>query len=268
MNTLQTFRIFVTHRLFFALAAVGLLCTCLSQPVQAVSCATNPDQQSCSSSYGISESFFGSGGQDTCPTVGGNAYCAKQSAGELTVGNTKSTQYQAQAGFNTDRTEWIECAIVGADAVDLGVLDTGTAHSGSVQFRVKSYLSSGYVVQFAGTPPAYAGHTLTAMTNAASAPGTEQFGINLVANTTPAVGAAPVQHTDTAHSGEPFGFGQVAAGYNTANTFTFSPGATIASSSSSSGYTTYTISYIANISPVPPAGTYVGYNSVVATATF
>ncbi len=74
----------------------------------AASCATNPDQQSCSSTYGVSESFFGSGGVDTCPTIGGNEYCAKQSAGELTVGNTKGGQYQAQAGFNTDRTPYIE----------------------------------------------------------------------------------------------------------------------------------------------------------------
>ena len=102
----------------------------------------NPDQQSCSTGFGVSETFFGSGGVDTCPTIGANQYCAKQSAGELTVGNTKGTLYQAQAGFNTDRMEWIELNLT-KYIVDLGVVETTTTGSDYASFNVKSYLSSG-----------------------------------------------------------------------------------------------------------------------------
>jgi hypothetical protein len=57
-------------------------------------------QQSSSSSYQVNEVFFGTGGElNACS----GSYCSKQSAGELTVGNTKGTAFQAQAGFNTDR---------------------------------------------------------------------------------------------------------------------------------------------------------------------
>lgn len=100
------------YTFFISLCALSALC--LMPNVAFAQCATNPDQQACSSGpvkYGVSETFFGSGGLDTCPTVGSNAYCAKMSAGELTVGNTKGNQFQAQAGFNTDRTPYIEAVV-------------------------------------------------------------------------------------------------------------------------------------------------------------
>jgi hypothetical protein len=255
----------------FWVAGVGVVLGTLLAPAASVwaVCATNPNQQSCSGNqYGVSETFFGSGGELEACSSGGTGYCSKQSAGELTVGNTKGTAYQAQAGFNTDRTEYVEAAIVGSPAVDLGVLDTASTKYGSTQFRVKSYLTHGYVVQLYGTAPTNSGHALAVLNGGALSPGTEQFGLNLAVNTAPAVGAAPVQHTDAAFPAAPFGFGAVDAKYNQPNVFYFVSGDTIASSSVSSGYTTYTISYVANISPVTPGGSYVGYNSIVVTSTF
>ncbi len=220
-------------------------------------------QQSQSSSYQINEAFFGTGGDlNACS----GSYCTKQSAGELTVGNTKSTSYQAQAGFNTDRTPWIEAAIIGSPSVDLGVLETASTKTGTVQFSVKSYLSSGYVVQIYGSAPTNSGHALSAMTGVASSVGTEQFGMNLVANTTPPVGSN-LSH-DPDYPSEPFSFGTVDAAYSTANAFKYNSTDTIASSTSSSSYTMYTISYIANISPVTPGGTYATNQTIVATATY
>lgn len=252
-------------------AFIGVFLLFLIAPnVMADSCVTHPEQLTCSSHYGVSESFFGTGGLDTCPTQGSNAYCAKQSAGELTVGNTKGTAFQSQAGFNTDRTEWIS-AIVIDPAVNLGVLNEGETKAGTARFKVSSYLSNGYVVQIAGTPPTNSGHPLTAMSAATSAVGTEQFGLNLTANNVATVtpntfGAIPTQDPD--YPSQPFGFGTVATGYDTANIFNFNSGDTIASSTKSSSYTIYTISYIANISNVSPGGAYVGYNSIIATGTF
>ncbi|MCA9327196.1 hypothetical protein KDA14_01585 [Candidatus Saccharibacteria bacterium] len=251
-----------TKRIF---AGLGLLLLLLMSPAvaHATSCATNPDQQSCSSSYGVSESFFGSGGElQACST----SYCSKQSAGELTVGNTSSANYQAQAGFNTDREPWIGVAIVGSPAVDLGVLDVSSTKSGSAQFKVSAYLSDGYVVQINGTSPTNSGHALTPMAGAAVATNTEQFGMNLVANTSPSVGADPVQ--DPNYPAQPFGFGDAETGYDTADIFKFNSGDVIASSAQSTSYTVYTISYVANITSITPGGTYIAQQSVVATATF
>lgn len=252
-------------------ASVFAVVVASAVPVYADTCATNPDQQTCSSNYGVSETFFGSGGVDTCPTQGGNAYCAKQSAGELTVGNVKGTAYQAQTGFNSDRNQWIGVSIVGSPNVDLGVLDTGATKAGTVQFKVSAYLADGYVVQLNGAAPTYSGHALTAMSGAAASPGTEQFGLNLVANTVASAspsnfGSDPAQDPD--YPSLPFGFGTAATGYDTANTFKFASGDVIAQSTQSSSYTVYTISYIANISAVTPAGEYTTAQSIVATGTF
>jgi hypothetical protein len=133
-------------------------------------------------------------------------------------------------------------------------------------------LASGYIVQTVGSSPtnnAVSPHSLNALTGGGtSSPGTEQFGINLVANTTgcgaPAnFGAAPVQIPDST-----FSFGAAASGYNTCGTFKYNNGDTIASSSKSSGETDYTISYLFNISSTTPDGFYTFNQSIVATSTY
>lgn len=225
-------------------------------------------QQSQSSQYQVNEVFFGTGGElNACSTT----YCSKQSAGELTVGNTNSTSYQAQAGFNTDRTPYIESTLVGTGAVDMGVLTPDVTKTGTVQFKVKAYLTSGYTVQIVGNTPTNGSESLDAMSGATSQVGSEQFGMNLrannVATATPTTfGADATQDPD--YPADPFGFGTVDATYNTTNNFTYLSGDIIASSTKSSSFTLYTISYIANISAVTPGGTYQTNQSIVATATF
>lgn len=222
--------------------------------------------QSSSASYGIDETFFGSGGtlDDTCSS----SYCAKQSLGETAVGASNSASYGIQAGNNTNRDNYIEF-IVNPVNTNLGQLSTATTAYTSATFSVKSYLASGYTVVNASPGPVYASHTLANLpTQTASSAGTEQFGINLVANTTgcgaPAnYGAALVQQPDST-----FGFGQIASGYNTCGLYQYNNGDTIAYSNSSSGETDYTISYIFNISSVTPAGEYIFHHNLVATSTY
>lgn len=208
--------------------------------------------QATSPNYGVSEVNFGSGGVlRACST----AYCARQSAGELAVGETSSTSYTAHGGFNTNREELLEVS-VDTTPIALGVLSTTATGAGSTTFSVRAYLASGYVVTISGNTPSNAsgGHQLAAMASAAASQvGTEQFGINLVANTVPAVGANPVQLPDNT-----FAFGIAAAGYNTANNFKYASHDTIARSLSSSGTTNYTMSVIENISTGTPAGQYRG----------
>lgn len=235
-------------------------------------------QSSSSTNYQVDEAFFGSGGELDASSTN---YKSKQSAGELAVGAMRSSIYSAQAGFNTDRTPYIATATL-TPTVVVGVLDTSHPNVGTAQFWVKAYLAEGYVVQSYGGPPKNGSHSMaTSATSFSSTPGTEQFGINLAVNSiagamsgTPLAamtnfGADPTQAPDD--PADPFGFGEVDSDYNTANSanqFKYSDGDPIALSIRSSSDTTFTISYLFNISPVTPAGTYIMHHSIVATATF
>lgn len=220
--------------------------------------------QSSSSNYQVDEVFFGSGGElNACSA----SYCAKQSAGEIAAGNLAGTAFQAQAGFNTSREPYLAFSVAGGPT-DLGYLSIAGTSTTSATFAVKTYLSSGYVVQLASDPPTNTGsggqilNALSAPT--ASSVGDEQFGINLVGNTEPiAFGAPPVQVPDNT-----FSFGSVASGYGTPNQYKYVKGDTIASSTRSSGQTNYTISFIYNISQLTPDGLYEYDGVLVATSTF
>jgi hypothetical protein len=217
--------------------------------------------QSSSTNYQVNEVFFGSGGElNACSTN----YCSKQSAGEVTVGNTKSTNFQAQGGFNTDRQPYIQF-VVNQTNLDLGTLSPASTKTATSTFSVKAYLSHGYSVINASDPPTNGSYTMSAMTvPAASTVGTEQFGINLVANTSPiSFGANPTFSPDNT-----FSFGQVALDYSNPNTFKYAKNDTVAYSTASSSTTNYTISYIFNISNVTPGGSYVLHHVLVATATY
>jgi hypothetical protein len=220
--------------------------------------------ESSSSNYSVDRVFFGAGGElEACSST----YCAKQAAGEIAAGHIAGSAFKANAGFNVEREPYLAFSVAGG-STDLGYLsEFGTATS-TATFAVKTYLASGYVVTLASDPPTNTGgssHILAApSTPTASAVGTEQFGINLVANTSPITfGAPPVQVPDNT-----FSFGAVAAGYNTANQYKYVKGDTIAYSNQSSGETDFTISFIYNISNLTPDGEYVYNGSLVATSTF
>jgi hypothetical protein len=217
--------------------------------------------QSSSSNYQVNEVFFGSGGElHACSTN----YCSKQSAGETAVGNTASANYQAQAGFNTNREPYIEFTVSNT-TVNLGTLTSTTTRTANATFTVKAYLSHGYSVINASDPPQNDSYTMQALTiPTASSVGTEQFGINLVANTSPtSFGADPQYIPDNT-----FSFGQVSADYSSPNLYKYVKGDTVAQSTSSSSDTTFTVSYIFNISNVTPGGTYSMNHVLVATATY
>lgn len=223
----------------------------------------NAFAQLTSPSYQINETYFGLGGDlDSSSTT----YKGKLSAGELTVGNTASGNYKSWAGFNTTDVELLEVAVAGG-LIDFGDLETNVTKYGSATFAVRNYLSSGYVIRIGGnslTNSVNTNESIAPMSVAAgSSQGTEQFGVNLRANTTPPVGADPTQAPDST-----FSFGSAASGYNTVDQFKFASNDIIAESSASSGTTTYTISFIANIATNTPAGTYVGSYYMIAIPTF
>jgi len=213
--------------------------------------------QMASDGYMIDEAQFGNGASlEDCS----ENYCAKTSSGDLTVGRGSSANFSAQFGANTTDEPLLE-VITQAGNQDLGVLDVGQTSVASSFIKVRSYLSNGYILQIAGSPPKMDSHTLEAMSALdTSQMGLEQFGINLVENTIPIVGADPVQ--------QEFGAGVVESGYNTANAFKYIDGDIVAHSDASAGQTDYTMSMIFNISNVTPGGQYKGSLSAVVVPIY
>lgn len=220
--------------------------------------------QYASPSYSVNEIFIGSGGElEAC----GTDYCARQSAGDTAAGSTSGTLYQANAGFDTPSEPTLEVNVTNTN-IDLGVLNNTSTAAASSNFSVKNYLSNGYVVTIEGNSPTYVSGSTTSTLDALNSPslsavGTEQFGINLVANTTPGIGTNPQQIPDNT-----FSFGTAAAGYDTPDYFKYVDGDIIAESDQSSGETQYTISIIANIATSTPGGRYQTTLVVQAIATF
>ncbi|HEX5796825.1 MAG TPA: hypothetical protein VFX86_00360 [Candidatus Saccharimonadales bacterium] len=217
--------------------------------------------QTSSPNYRIEESYFGVGGELDASSPG---YRAQQSVGETTVGNTSSTNYQANAGFNTKEEPYLEVYVTGG-STDLGDLSPSSAATTTSTFYVRAYLASGYSVIMASDPPSYGAEQIDPLsTQTASTPGVEQFGINLRANTSPITfGADPSQAPDSS-----FGFGYAAPGYDTANVYRYIKDDVIARSDKSSGRTDYTISYIYNISNLSPAGLYVFTQDLIVVGTY
>lgn len=221
-----------------------------------------------SSNYKANEVFFGAGGDTNQSSAN---YKASASAGALGVGQTSSANYQAYSGFLTPNDPFLEL-VINTPTVSLGVLDPSTTRTGTASFHVRAYVDSGYTVQTLSQPPSYSSgalsYTLAAMTTlGSSAVGTEQFGINMVHNTSPAnFGSDPSPQPNGT-----FANGIAATGYDTANQFKYNVGDTIVqtpSGSSGWGQTDYTISYVANVKVLTPAGNYTMNHDLVVVATY
>ena len=255
-----------------------IVCVALVTGVSGVVSAAPGDPSSASTNYRVVESEIGGNGQFNSGSANFNINPATDdggsSLGETAVGNSASTNFQTNSGFNTTAQPSLTM-IVNTPSVDLGTLSLVAAKTAVATFSVKDYTSYGYVVQIIGATPTYAGHALAALTSdTASANGTEQFGLNLRANTSPAsVGVDPVQVPSST-----FSFGAAGDGstgtygtsrpYTIANNYRYVSGETVASGPKSSGETDYTISLMANISTVTPGGQYTGALSLVATGTY
>lgn len=220
-----------------------------------------------SSNYKANEVIFGSGGDNGQSS---SNYEASVAAGILGVGLYSSTNYQAYSGFLTPGDPFLELGI-DTSTVDMGNLSPSSTNSGQATFHVRAYIDSGYTVQTVSQPPTYtsgtSSHTLAPKsTLGAPSLGVEEFGINLVHNTSPAVGADPSPQPNGS-----FATGVAAAGYNTPNEFQYHAGDIVAQTpagSSGWGLTQYTISYIADASILTPAGDYQVPQDLVVVATY
>lgn len=220
--------------------------------------------QGASNNYRIDESFIGPGGNLDSSSTNFQLQSGQQALGNIGVGNGASSNFQVENGYITTPDPTLSCTL-NSGSVNFGSFSTATTATATATFSVLNYTAYGYVVSIVGAAPNSGAHTMTNLaTNTASTVGTEQFGINLVGNTSPiAFGSGPVQVPDSS-----FSFGTVDANYNTSNSYRYNSGETIASAPKSSGQTDYTISYIANVSTTTPGGTYTGNQAIVCTGTY
>lgn len=220
-----------------------------------------------SPNYRVEEAYFGTGGELDSSS---SQYKARQAAGSLAAGQTSSTNYDAFAGFVTPEEPFL-ALVVNASNIDLGLLSTGATATGSGTFSVRTYMAGDYVVKTMSQPPTNeSGSVLNGMpATAPSSPGTEQFGINLVANTAPATfGSLPFNFPD-----DTFADGEAGSDYATPNNYKYVVGDTIARSpktvgNPAAGNTNYTVSYIANIGPLTEAGLYTMAHDIVVIAAY
>lgn len=220
-------------------------------------------QSSSSDRYKVDQTFFGTGGETD---LSSDNYQGRATVGELGVGETSSLNYRAYAGFNTTDEPYLEFVVTGSN-IDLDYLDVDQPKTANGSFYVRAWQSNGYVIRTESSPPQneFGSEQLAPMAlPGTSVPGTEQFGINLVANSSPtAFGADPVQVPDAS-----FSFGEAAADYNTPNNYKYARGDIIARSLRSTSVTIYTLSYLMNISKNTPSGQYTFNHILVATATY
>lgn len=151
------------------------------------------------------------------------------------------------------------CSGATGSTVSLGTLTSSTTGSGTSQLGVGTNAGSGYSITMNGTTLTSGGNTVTALaTPTASSQGSEQFGVNLRANTTPSVGSNP----DGSGTGAP------TTDYNTVNSFKFVTADSIASNAGADLFRRFTLSYIANITTATEPGTYSSVLTYICTATF
>jgi hypothetical protein len=141
-------------------------------------------------------------------------------------------------------------------------ITTAVASTGTSSMTASTNATNGYSItyQSPNSLMPVGGVALPSYSSSASAPGTAGFGINLVSNTTPAIGSNV--------SGA--GTGSAAAPYSTSNQFTFvaTTPTQIASVNAPSNANVYTVSYVANIAAITPAGAYSTVFTYVATPNF
>lgn len=147
-----------------------------------------------------------------------------------------------------------------SSSVALSTPTIASTGSGTSSMTVSTNAARGYSIAYSGDTLKAGSNSLTAMSTAAdSTVNSKQFGINLMNNTTPAVGLAK--------SGS--GNGVAATGYDTANKFKFNTlGDIIATASGPSNTNTFTTSYIANMDGSTAAGVYSSILTYTATANF
>lgn len=211
--------------------------------------------QSSSDNYQMVESQFGN--------TSSNESCSDNYCASVSIGNdSASSAVVPEFGEANYSEPFLEMIVAPGDS-NLGELTTEKTGAKTMQVKIRNYLTGGYRLMLVGDSPKYGARKLnTPTTPTDSRAGTEQFGINVVANTAPAVGSNPVLE------GGGGGTSLVTSNYNTANKFMYVPGQVLAETQANSGGAEFTVSMIVNISNSTPAGKYTGDFAAVVVPYF
>lgn len=181
--------------------------------------------------------------------------------GQVQPGIYIETQVPPQLIFCLSREVDLGC--VNSDETyytDMGQLDAGSTLVAKSQMAVGTNATAGFAVTAVGTPLAAGTSVIDGLAApTASQPGVNQFGINLVQNTEPAIGSDPegtyANATPTPDYGIP-------------NEYKYVSGDVVASSTNVSLMKKFTVSYIVNSNPNLKAGVYSTTITYIASGRF
>jgi hypothetical protein len=228
-------------------------------------------QDPSSAHFQFIESDLGGGG--LVPASSTN-YQSVQSVNNTGVGTSSSSNFQFQGGTPTEKDPMLTLAILNNNATFNNLFSPSAASTATAEFSVVDYTSYGYAVQIVGNTPSNGNHSIPAMSDGSSGPttstpGFEQFGMNVVKNTSfCGVGCDVGADPNRGQFGASSAYANPTANFNTPNSFYYSSGDTIVQSTKSSGEIDYTISYVVNVSSLTPGGQYSSNESIICTGTY
>lgn len=206
-------------------------------------------------SYNVWIDSLGSGGG----AVTSADYRLDSVVGAFAPGSAESGNFTEISGIQGIEAEpFVSFSVVTAE-IAFGKLSPLETATDTIELVAATNIFSGYHIRAHGEPLHSATHTIRPLSDepTPSLIGKEQFGLNVVKNTIPLVGALPVG-----------GIGRPTEHYGEQNKFYYVPGTIIATSPTFSDSTTYTVSVITNISPATPTGSYGARLSFTMTPTY
>lgn len=216
-----------------------------------LSTITNPSATNASYYVRIT-TFTGSDGA-TGPTDNGTVAMSTAQPVQLTGVTPEILVFCVGTSITSD------CTTIAGNTIDFGDFSPTAVRSGTSVMQAQTNAANGYSITVNGTTLSSGVNTIPGLASqTASTLGTSQFGLNLAANTTPAVGAAP--------SG--VGSGTSTGNYSTSNAYRFVSGDSVAQAGAPTNANTFTSSYIVNIGGAQAAGVYTATMTYICTASF
>ncbi|HSX33634.1 MAG TPA: hypothetical protein VLF91_04840 [Candidatus Saccharimonadales bacterium] len=185
-------------------------------------------------------------------------YASSDASGPSTDSGGMALAFNGQITINTEVPPYLifclgenitafDCTTATEPFSDFGNFTAQTARAAQHQMVAATNAGNGYSIWAAGTTMTSGNNTIAAMNALGpSVPGTPQFGLNLRANTTPAVGQDP----------QGLGVGTPQPNFDQPNRFFFHSGDSLATAGSPDNFRKYTVSYIVNIPANQPGGVY------------
>jgi hypothetical protein len=151
------------------------------------------------------------------------------------------------------------CQNISGNQLNYGTLSPATGNYATSQFGTATNAVGGYVVTINGNTMTSGFRTISATTTpTAFTTGVGQFGLNLRANTSPAIGQDPTG----------LGISTVDPDYDTPDAFQFINGDTVAAAVTGTLFDIFTVTYIVNVPPDQAAGVYSTTIAYICTAAF